>query len=153
MFILGQHCEIPPALAKRKEILTDSDWGLILDGAKRITYKDGEYIIKAGESYQRVYHLTKGTCDVYIDRNGEQVNINTMPQGATFGEMSFINQTKDNEYKASASVVAKGEAEVSIIEGYFVNLLFQMEEGLEARFFQFLCDVLGQRISKQTKRA
>ena len=42
---------------------------------------------------------------------------------------------------------------VSIIEGYFINLLFSMEEGLESRFFQFLCDVLGQRIQKQTRRA
>lgn len=48
--------------------------------------------------------------------------------GESFGEISFVNGSS-----ASASVVADGEVEMFIIEGYFMNILFDMR-----MFFLFL---------------
>ena len=133
-----------------RQILTEKDWDLILNGAKRVKYNDKDVIIRAGENYQKIYHIVRGTCSVVVEREGELVPVNTMTSGTTFGEMSFINISEDKEYTASATVVAKGEVELSVIQGYFINILFSMHEGFEKRFFEYLCNVLAQRINKQT---
>ncbi len=137
----------------QKKILTPTDWELMLNGAKKVIFKDGEFIIRAGESYQKIYHIVRGNCIVEVERDGQMVIINRMNENTTFGEMSFIKQTEDNDgYKASASVIAVDEVEISIIEGYFLNILFDMHPGLEVRFFEYLCHVLAQRIGRQTRR-
>lgn len=153
----------------QKKILTPTDWELMLNGAKKVIFKDGEFIIRAGESYQKIYHIVRGNCIVEVERDGQMVIINRMGENTTFGEMSFIKQTEDNEYKASASVIAVDEVEISIIEGYFLNIIFDMHPGLgetrvlafvhlkscstEVRFFEYLCHVLAQRIGRQTRLA
>jgi CRP-like cAMP-binding protein len=156
----------------QKKILTATDWDLMLNGAKKVVYKDGEFIIRSGDSYQKIYHIIRGNCIVEVERDGQMIVINRMQENTTFGEMSFIKQTEDNEYKASANVVAVDEVEISIIEGYFLNILFDMHPGLEVcvftslvfapfffkktqkvRFFEYLCSVLANRIHKQTRLA
>jgi CRP-like cAMP-binding protein len=137
----------------QKKILTATDWDLMLNGAKKVVFKDGEFIIRSGDSYQKIYHIIRGNCIVEVERDGQMIVINRMQENTTFGEMSFIKQTEDNEYKASASVVAVEEVEISIIEGYFLNILFDMHPGLEVRFFEYLCSVLANRIHKQTRLA
>lgn len=117
----------------QKEILTAIDWDLMLNGAKKVVYKDGEFIIRSGDSYQKIYHIIRGNCIVEVERDGQMIVINRMQENTTFGEMSFIKQTEDNDYKASANVVAVDEVEISIIEGYFLNILFDMHPGLEGR--------------------
>jgi CRP-like cAMP-binding protein len=86
-----------------------------------------------------------------VEKNGEMVPVNVMKRGTTFGEMSFINIKENGEYNASATVIAKGEVELSVIQGYFINILFSMHAGFEIRFFEYLCDILAQRINKQTQ--
>ena len=160
----------------QKSILTPTDWELMLGGAKKVTFQEGEFIIRAGETYQKIYHIVRGSCNVEINRGGEAVIINRMQENTTFGEMSFILQSEDSEYQASASVIAAEEVEISIIEGYFLNIIFDMHPGkfqifetrrhtssthsrfsffnigLVARFFEYLCNVLANRIHKQTMK-
>ena len=102
-----------------------------------MNFQEGEFAIRAGESYQKIYHIVRGSCNVEIERDGEHVIINRMQENTTFGEMSFILQSEDSEYKASASVIAAEEVEISIIEGYFLNILFDMHPGLGLSPFFF----------------
>ena len=34
--------------------LPTTDWELMLNGAKKVKYSDGEFIIRAGDSYQKI---------------------------------------------------------------------------------------------------
>jgi len=53
--------------------------------------------------------------------NGRNLHIASMGASATFGEMSFLSGSP-----ASATVSAETDVVVYIMEGYFVNILFNL---------------------------
>ena len=66
-------------------------------------------------------------------KEGERIVLGHMGQDETFGEISFL-QGKG----ASASVVADSEdgVDLTIVEGYFINALFNIHADFAGRFFK-----------------
>lgn len=66
----------------------------MLKGAKSATYRKDEVVIATGESYQRLYQISKGHCRVEVKLNGQTQVVGLMGQGETFGENSLLVATK-----------------------------------------------------------
>ena len=67
-----------------------------------------------------------------------------MTQGETFGEISFLNPNKKGD---AASVIADTEeVELVIIEGYYINALFNLNVKFAGRFYKYLSYLLAHRI-------
>jgi len=155
-------------------ILNKRDWELILQGAKVVSYKKGDFIIKQGEDqHQRIFHIINGTCRIEkkcpkkkplpvnketnttskswpnIEQNEEYETIvlGTMRDTETFGEISFLEGAP-----ASASVIADSDnVTCYIIEGTFINILFVAYPSLAGRFYHYLASVLARRLRKQER--
>lgn len=71
-----------------------------------------------------------------------------MNQGETFGEISFLKGKG-----ANASVIAHTDegVELTIIEGYYINALFNINPGFAGRFYKYMCFLLAHRIKLRQK--
>ena len=76
------------------------------------------------------------------------VVLGRMKQGETFGEISFLNPNKKG---ANASVIADSDegVELVIIEGYYINALFNINVHFAGRFYNYLCYLLAHRIKQR----
>eukprot|EP01117_Protostelium_nocturnum_P002759 TRINITY_DN1367_c0_g1_i2.p1 TRINITY_DN1367_c0_g1~~TRINITY_DN1367_c0_g1_i2.p1 ORF type:complete len:1509 (+),score=632.54 TRINITY_DN1367_c0_g1_i2:215-4741(+) len=132
-------------MSKAFRVLPSEDWDMILKGGAKSIHvpKDG-VIVSAGEMYQKIFQISRGVCRTEIEKDGKTIVLGTMGQDETFGEISFLRQGKG----ASASVIADSEDGVSltIIEGYFINALFNIHADFAGRFFKYLATLLSFRI-------
>eukprot|EP01100_Stratorugosa_tubuloviscum_P012523 TRINITY_DN597_c0_g2_i10.p1 TRINITY_DN597_c0_g2~~TRINITY_DN597_c0_g2_i10.p1 ORF type:complete len:877 (+),score=349.05 TRINITY_DN597_c0_g2_i10:674-3304(+) len=120
------------------QALTEEDWAMLLKGANVCKFTKDQIIINEGQQYQRLFHLTKGRCRV--ERTGNKLG--TMKEKETFGEISFLEGSG-----AAVTVIAdEDEIELQIIEGYFVNRLFNLRDGIEGRFYHYLSTILARRL-------
>ena len=73
-----------------------------------------------------------------------------MNQDETFGEISFL---QGGSRGANASVIANSDdgVELTIIEGYYINALFNVNPGFAGRFYQYLSMVLAHRINVKNR--
>ncbi|EYF05542.1 cyclic nucleotide-binding domain-containing protein [Chondromyces apiculatus] len=127
------------------EFLTQDDERLLLERAVRTRYKPGELILEEGSRRQAVFVIKSGLAGVEVAHLGRGVGIRQLGPGAVFGEVSFLESAA-----ASASVVAREEAEVDIIEGPYVHSLLGSVPGLAARFYQSLAVMLAKRLRENT---
>jgi extracellular factor (EF) 3-hydroxypalmitic acid methyl ester biosynthesis protein len=118
--------------------LTDSDWKLLLEKSQFVSYHDGEVILEKGSQRRAIFILEKGT--IRIERSPGEV-IARRGQGAVFGEMAFLENSG-----ASASVVADGQVDVSVIEEAQLNAMLSSISGLATRFYQTLAVTLAHRL-------
>jgi extracellular factor (EF) 3-hydroxypalmitic acid methyl ester biosynthesis protein len=118
--------------------LTDSDWKLLLEKSQFVSYHDGEVILEKGSQRRAIFIVEKGT--IRIERS-PGVAIARRGQGAVFGEMAFLENSG-----ASASVVADGTVDVSVIEEPQLNALLSSVSGLATRFYQTLAVTLAYRL-------
>jgi len=137
----------------------DDDWTSILEGTRSIhLQKDEEVIIQGQAHKQRLYQIAKGSCRIEKQTdNGKTLvigiittNIDSTSKNDTiFGEISFLEGTD-----ASASVVAdENDTVVHVIEGYYLDVLFDYYPGLSGRFYHFLATVLSTRLKQRETAA
>eukprot|EP01091_Cochliopodium_minus_P015535 TRINITY_DN5562_c0_g1_i1.p1 TRINITY_DN5562_c0_g1~~TRINITY_DN5562_c0_g1_i1.p1 ORF type:complete len:1094 (+),score=373.20 TRINITY_DN5562_c0_g1_i1:561-3842(+) len=127
--------------------LTEKDWEEILKGSKKIPKKKGEFVIKEGQSYQRIYYILQGSCSVEIC--SKSLKLALIGKGETFGEVSLLLGDI-----ASASVIADSEVtELQVIEGYFLRILFSYSPKLAAKFYRFLLELLANRLEQRERDA
>jgi CRP-like cAMP-binding protein len=83
-----------------------------------------------------------------IEKEGKTVVVGKMGQGETFGDISFLRGKG-----ASASILADSDdgVDVAIIEGYFINTLFNVNPRFAGRFFKYLAILLAYRIKERQK--
>jgi len=122
--------------------MTTEDWSLLLEGAKLVGFADGVPVITEGMAHHRIYQVASGKCTIKKRTDAGEITLGTMDEGALFGEMTFLE--KGN---ATASVIAQGDVQIYIIEGYFINILFVDYPDLAGRFYSYLATVLAQRLS------
>jgi len=123
------------------EGLTTEDRAALLEGAKVQRFFQGQEIIAEGADFQRVYQIDKGTCRIV---RGQTV-LGYLEAGQFFGEVSFLLSGG-----ATAAVVADTEeVELSILEGYFINILFGIRPEMAGRFYKHLANVLQRRIRER----
>jgi len=88
----------------RLEYVTQNDWTLIVDKAKRTTFKKDDVLIHAGKQHKTVYLVVKGAARV---ESASKAFIARLEAGEILGEMAFLENGV-----ASANVTASGELEV-----------------------------------------
>lgn len=87
-------------------------------GSPTITFAPGEVIFREGDKADKMYVVLSGEVEVHL----QGTVIDTLAQGATFGEMALIDGSPRN-----ATVVAKTSSEVAAInEKTFVLLVDEM---------------------------
>ncbi|PRP77326.1 hypothetical protein PROFUN_05571 [Planoprotostelium fungivorum] len=126
------------------QVLRSEDWDMILKGgAKSINVPKDGVIIHSGEQYQKIFQISRGVCRIEIEKEGEKIVLGHMREGETFGEISFL-QGKG----ASASVISDSDdgVDLTIIEGYFINALFNIHADFAGRFFKYLATLISTRI-------
>jgi CRP-like cAMP-binding protein len=120
------------------EALTQSNWDLLLQGAKIQKYKKENAIIREGENFQRIYQMISGQCR--IEKGNKCLGV--MYAGQMFGEISFLVSGG-----ATASVIADSdEVEIYVLEGYYINILFAMRPELAGKFYKHLASCLQRTI-------
>ena len=121
----------------RLEYVTQNDWMLIVDRAKRTVFKKDDVLIQAGKQNKTVYLLAKGSAKV----ESTKVFIAQIEAGEICGEMAFLENGV-----ASASVLAAGELEVCAIEWPALLDLFELYPHLGSRFYRSLAVNLSRRL-------
>lgn len=74
-------------------------------------YRDGEVIVRQGEEGRCMFVVQEGEVEVFTRREGEEIPLRVLGQGAIIGEMSLF----DRELR-SATVRARGEARLLTID-------------------------------------
>eukprot|EP01123_Difflugia_compressa_P012964 TRINITY_DN5775_c0_g1_i2.p1 TRINITY_DN5775_c0_g1~~TRINITY_DN5775_c0_g1_i2.p1 ORF type:complete len:404 (-),score=114.06 TRINITY_DN5775_c0_g1_i2:66-1145(-) len=123
---------------------SDEDWNKILEGTRSIHLLKDEYVIREGESHkQRLYQIAKGQCRIEKTvENGKTLEFGTITVNDVFGEISFLEGTG-----ATASVISNiPDTVVHIIDGYYLDVLFDYYPGLSGRFYHYLATVLSARL-------
>lgn len=125
------------------------DWDLILKGARTVTYRKDDVVIREGEQFRRIFQLARGECRFEKIIDGKQKVLGKMGKDSKddnlFGEISFLEGGR-----ASASVVCdKDDTQIAIIEGYFLEILFEYYPDLPGRFYHYLAAVLSKRLKQR----
>lgn len=117
--------------------LTANDWTLIADKATRKKFKAGETIVQRGKRTFGVFLLLAGTASV-------EIGTGKTPQlgpGQVFGEISCLD-----DLPATATVVAREDAEVYYIDRSTLESLFELFPHLGSRFYRSLAVSLSKRM-------
>jgi CRP-like cAMP-binding protein len=122
----------------RLEYLTQNDWVLIVDRAKRTSFKKGNVLIQAGKQNKMVYWLVKGNARV---ETASKAFIAQLEAGEVCGEMAFLENGV-----ASASVTAADALEVCAIEWSALTDLFELYPHMGSRFYRSLAVNLSRRM-------
>ncbi|MGC2193693.1 MAG: cyclic nucleotide-binding domain-containing protein [Terriglobales bacterium] len=122
----------------RLEYVTQNDWMLIVDRAKRTVFKKDDVLIHAGKQNKTVYLLVKGIAKV---EGAAKTLIAQLAPGEVCGEMAFLENAM-----ASASVTAAGELEVCALEWSALLDLFELYPHLGSRFYRSLAVNLSRRL-------
>jgi len=122
----------------------------LMKGQKKIKYNLNEYVIRQNEkSTQRLYQLHKGSCRIEkVGEDGVVTNLGKMSGSKeVFGEISFLEGERGN---ASASVIADdNNTIIFVIEGYYLNILFQYDNNLPGRFYHYIAQLLVTRLKNR----
>lgn len=84
-------------------------------------YEDGEIVIRAGEVGNCMYVIQEGKVEVFIQKDGKEVQLAVRDEGDFFGEMAIFERDV-----RSASVRALGPARILTIDkGNFLRRISQ----------------------------
>lgn len=123
-----------------EEILSKTDWELVLGGAESVTYQEGDTVMEEGKRYERLFQLSTGELKVVV--RGQEVA--RMDAGQMFGEIGFLEKTP-----ASASIVAASDCKILEIDNSYFNTLFVKHPNIAAKFFHFLATLITGRIGER----
>jgi CRP-like cAMP-binding protein len=118
--------------------LTNNDWMLIVDKAKRMQFKAGDHLIQQGRRTNGVYLLLAGSASVHIP---EREILPALAPGDICGEISFLD-----EQPATVDVIAKDPVEAYYIDRSTLESLFELFPHLGSRFYRSLAFSLSQRV-------
>jgi CRP-like cAMP-binding protein len=122
----------------RLEYVTQNDWMLIVDKARRTAFKKDDVLIQAGKQHKTLYLLVRGAARV---ETASKAFIARLEPGEIFGEMAFLENGV-----ASANVTASGELEVCAIEWSALQDLFELYPHMGSRFYRSLAVNLSRRL-------
>jgi len=112
--------------------LSEDEWKLMTKGAQMLIFNANEIIIKKGDFGTKVYQLVSGSAT-----EESKFNSHTYHKDDLFGVTAFLNTQE-----SSFDVRACERTQVIVIEGYYLNVLFQHIPSLAGRFFQHLTKVM-----------
>ncbi len=63
---------------------------LMAFASERVTYKPGQILFKQGEQGDCAFIVLKGTADILIDGNGEQLRVASLSENEIIGEIAIL---------------------------------------------------------------
>ena len=106
----------------------------LVDGLMQITFKQGDYVFKEGDSGEEFFIIEKGEVDCVKEQDGAEPKfIRTLKTGDHFGELALIN----NE-KRSLSIKVRSEAVelLTLDREAFTRILGTIEKFLKKDYQQ-----------------
>ncbi|MEE9450982.1 MAG: cyclic nucleotide-binding domain-containing protein [Ignavibacteriaceae bacterium] len=97
------------------------------------TYKDGEVIIRQGESGNCMYVIQSGEVEVIRDNNGNEVRLAVRKEGDFFGEMALFSREV-----RSATIRALGDARILTVDRKNLLNSIQKDPSLAFRIIETL---------------
>ena len=97
------------------------------------TYKDGEVIIRQGESGNCMYVIQSGEVEVIRDNNGKEVRLAVRKEGDFFGEMALFSREV-----RSATIRALGDARILTVDRKNLLNSIQKDPSLAFRIIETL---------------
>jgi len=125
----------------RLEFLTQNDWMLIVDRAKKHYFKKDDVLLHQNRPNKVIYLICSGKVQVQTAPNSV---IATLGAGEICGEMAFLEGGV-----ASASVMAVDDVEAYAIEWSSLKDLFELFPHLGSRFYRSLAVGLSRRLRDQ----
>jgi CRP-like cAMP-binding protein len=125
----------------RLEYLTQNDWALLIDRAKKVTFQKEEMLIKKGKQTKVLYLLVRGRAKIEAEFG---VRIAQIGPGQICGEMAFLENGV-----ASATAIAEQEVEACAINWSALSDLFELYPHLASRFYRSLAVGLSRRLRRQ----
>lgn len=121
----------------------DDEWNNLVKGAKKRVFQKDEFIIRDGDSSVRLYQVIKGSVRIEKVIKGRDTQvIAILEEGEIFGELSFLEKRD-----ATADVVANEPlTEISIIESYYLQALFNVTPTLATSFYRHISYILNNRL-------
>ncbi len=96
-------------------------------------YKDGEVIIKQGDSGNCMYVIQSGTVEVIRDNNGKEVRLALRREGDFIGEMALFSREV-----RSATIRALGDAKILTVDRKNLLKSIQKDPSLAFRIIETL---------------
>ena len=125
--------------------------GLNTDGLQALyslaairTLREGEFLIREGETDQTVYVLLQGEVRIVKDLQGQEEILATLGEGNWVGEIAFARQIP-----RTASAIANRPLKVMVIDKATLNA---MEEKTQLFFYKRFNDLAMERISQLDQR-
>jgi len=146
-------CQITVTEDPNSLLPDNEDWEHILSGTRSQTFKRGQTVIREEQScHQRIFQVAQGGCQVEkLTPEGVTVVLARLSPGSIFGEISFL---EGMGAKATATVTAtKNDTVIQIIEGYFLETLFEYYPGLSGRFYHYLANILLERLRQRGRES
>ncbi|MCK5105503.1 MAG: cyclic nucleotide-binding domain-containing protein [Cyclobacteriaceae bacterium] len=97
------------------------------------TYKDGEVILKQGDSGNCMYIIQSGEVEVIRDNNGKEVRLALRKVGDFFGEMALFSREV-----RSATIRALGDARILTVDRKNLLNSIQKDPSLAFRIIETL---------------
>ena len=132
------------AAKNRLEYLTQNDWALIIDRAKRVNFKKDEKLVSQGKQARTLYVLGAGKVSIAVSGT----RIARIGPGEICGEMAFLEDSV-----ASATATAEGEVEAYALDWSALQDLFQLFPHLASRFYRSVAVNLSRRLREQIGRS
>jgi CRP/FNR family cyclic AMP-dependent transcriptional regulator len=124
----------------RLAYLSQNDWALIIDKAKRVTFSKNQTLIQQGKKAKVVYLLAKGRVNIDVSRT----RVAQIGPGEVCGEMAFLEDSL-----ASATAIADEATETYAIEWPALESLSELFPHLASRFYRSLAVNLSRRLREQ----
>ena len=129
-----------PGAKNPLQYLTQNDWALIIDRAKRLSFKKDEKLISQGKQARTVYGLGAGKVSIAVSGT----RIAQIGPGEICGEMAFLEDSV-----ASATATAEEEVEAYALEWTILQDLFELFPHLASRFYRSVAVNLSRRLREQ----
>ncbi|HWE62554.1 MAG TPA: cyclic nucleotide-binding domain-containing protein, partial [Chloroflexota bacterium] len=128
-------------------VLTADDWALLAQGGRRASYRRGEVILAEGAQRRALFIVARGFVRVERGHGGGGITVAQLGPGEIFGEMSFLEESG-----ASASVIAREDVDVDVVEDLYLHSLLSSTPAFAVRFYQSLAINLSRRLRKAIQR-
>lgn len=127
--------------------LIADDWALLMQGSRRASYHRGEVILAEGAQRRALFIVAHGFVRVERGYGGGGMTVAQLGPGEIFGEMSFLEESG-----ASASVIAREDVDVDVVEDLYLNSLLSSTPAFAVRFYQSLAINLSRRLRQTIQR-
>lgn len=127
--------------------LTDEERSRVESLADMRRIRQGELLIRAGDTDSTLYAIEDGHLDIVAKREGKDVVVATVGPGDVLGEVSFIDDSP-----RTVSVRAGEDAIIRAWDKKTLSEALAFEPQLMAKFAVAMCELLVERLRDTARR-